>query len=485
MDCSLFHEGETVVVAVSGGADSVALLDLLARCRHPRLSLVVAHLNHCLRGEASDADQAFVAHLAKLLGLPFYAQRTDVARLAQKERLSLEDAGRSARYLFLTETASAIGASSIALAHHQDDQAETVLMRLLRGSGGSGLAAMRPVSQGLLKRPLLKISREELERYLKGRGLTWRTDESNADTSFLRNSIRHELIPQLKRYNPAVIKRLSATAEILAADEELLERLTEETFARHAVITAAKVALSCPGVRLEPKGLRMRVYRHAITRVQGDLARVGLAHLEGLDELIFSGNPSARLDLPGGVLALRTYDLLRICRDVSPFGELPAGGSAAGTRATPRGGARAHRPSETGPGADRAHDPWSVEVPGEGRHILPDGRMLSVEQVPHPQGLTPPSGTIAFLNPGTVPFPWLLRSHLPGDRLRPLGMLGEQKVKALFIDRKIPRGERHRVPLLYSADTLVWVCGVRLGECARIGEDTSTVLRVELLPSRS
>lgn len=225
----LFAPGETVVVAVSGGADSVALLDLLVQLQPENLLLVVAHLNHCLRGAESDGDQEFVAGLAARYGLPFACARADVAALARSERLSVEDAGRQERYRFLTGVARNFRAASIALAHHRDDQAETVLIRLLRGAGGTGLSAMAP-RQGLLKRPLLQVSRAELKCHLKEQGLTWRDDASNADTAILRNSIRHELLPALQRYNPRISERLAATADILASDEELLEGLTRSAW---------------------------------------------------------------------------------------------------------------------------------------------------------------------------------------------------------------------------------------------------------------
>src|SRR5665647_2065143 len=222
----LFETGETVVVAVSGWAYFVALLDILSRLEDEKLRLVVAHLNHGLRGTESDGDEEFVRMLAARYGLPFELRRADVGSLSRSCRLSLEDAGRRASYSFFAETAITHGAAGIALAHHRDDQAETVLIRLLRGAGGAGLSAMGSGSHGMLKRPLLQVSRAELERYLKGRGLSYRTDASNADTAILRNSIRHELIPLLRRYNPKISERLAATAEILACDEELLERLT-------------------------------------------------------------------------------------------------------------------------------------------------------------------------------------------------------------------------------------------------------------------
>ena len=442
----LFEPDETVVVAVSGGADSVALLDILSHFEEGHLHLVVAHLNHGLRGTDSDGDEMFVSRLAESYGLPFESRRADVTGLAQAERLSLEDAGRRERYRFLAETARAHQATSIALAHHRDDQAETVLIRLLRGAGATGLSAMVSLSRGLLKRPLLKISRAEIERYMRDRGLSHRTDASNADTTILRNSIRHELIPLLARYNPKISERLAATAEILACDEELLDGVTEAAFDRVARRGEAGWTLAVDALAAEPRGLRLRLYRRALFEQRGDLLRIGLSHLEAIDLLVASSRPNSRLKLPGDCWVSRSYGSLR-------FG----GGS----------------PSEP-PGYRQA-------VEGLGSHSFVSGRRLLVQSVPRPASLDPGAPLVAYLDPAQAPFPWLLRSFVPGDRFRPLGMSGSQKVKDLFINEKVPAAERRRIPLLVSAGRILWVCGVRMGEEARIDAAAGPVLRVEIL----
>ena len=442
----LFSAGETVVVAVSGGADSVALLDILSRLEDERLILVVAHLNHGLRGADSDGDQDFVSGLAARYRLPFVAQRIDVAALAADERLSLEDAGRRARYAFFARVARTHGATSIALAHHLDDQAETVLIRLLRGAGGGGLSAMASSSRQCLKRPLLQVSRAEVEHYLKLNGLTHRTDSSNADTAILRNSIRHELIPFLRRYNPKISQRLAATADILACDEELLDQLTENAYARLAHREAGAIKLGIESLLKEPRGLRLRLYRRALLALRGDLTRIGLVHLEAIDRLTHAGRPNASAKLPGECLVTRCYDTLT-------FDGLAA----------------------------RAGDGWELAVPGEGDHPIPGGRRLLVQRVARPLELDAGSRSVAYLCPEAAPFPWLLRSFTPGDRFTPLGMRGAQKVKDLFINEKIPPAERGRIPLLVSAGEIVWVAGVRMGDKGRVTAAAGAVLRAEIL----
>ncbi|WP_129125715.1 tRNA lysidine(34) synthetase TilS [Geomonas oryzae] len=443
---NLFSTGETVVVAVSGGADSVALLDILTRLDTERLKLIVAHLNHCLRGAESNEDERFVADLAARYHIPFLSIRVDVASFAAAEGLSLEDAGRQARYAFFREVARRHGATSIALAHHMDDQAETVLIRLLRGSGGAGLSAMSAVGGNMLKRPLLKVTRAELERYLRERDLSWRTDSTNADTAILRNSIRHELIPLLKKYNPKVTERLAATAEILASDEELLEQLTDATFKRLARSEDESVRLGIASLLGERRGLRLRLYRHVLRELRGDLMRIALTHLDAIDRLVVSSRPNASLNLPDELRVERSYDELRFTCVAKP-----------------------------------TEQNWEVTISGEGSYPLPNGMTLNVQRVPRPADLVTGSEKIAYVSAEAAPFPWLVRPFAAGDRFTPLGLNGSQKVKELFINKKLPPHERSRVPLVFSDGDVIWVAGVRLAEKGRVKPTAGAVLRLEIL----
>ena len=443
---TLFAPVETVVVAVSGGADSVALLDILASLRGLRLNLVAAHLNHMLRGDESDGDEEFVRNLAEGYGLPFVLKRVDVEEVARRERRSLEDAGRSARYAFFDEVAATHGARSVALAHHADDQAETVLLRLLRGTGGSGLCAMAPKSAGRYVRPLLGVSRREIEEYLGTRGIPWRNDSSNEDGNFLRNRVRHELIPFLAGYNPAISERLAATAEALAADEEFLDAATEEAFARHAVRSGDRVTLSLPGARSEPRGIRLRLYRRAVLQTKGDLARISFRHLQALDRLIFSPGPNLSLALPDAIRAEKCYEEITF--------------SSMEERTLLLTG--------------------DISLDGPGIYPLPGWGMLSVDFAHPPEELISTPATTAYFDLEQAPFPWRIRTFRPGDRFSPFGMAGHKKVKELFIDAKIPFSARRLVPLLFCGETLLWVGGIRRSSAACLTERTITAVRAEI-----
>ncbi|MBT0654410.1 tRNA lysidine(34) synthetase TilS [Geomobilimonas luticola] len=444
----MFAAGDRVVVAVSGGADSVALLDFLVNLREMGLSLVIAHLNHQLRGEESDGDEAFVVRLAADYGLSVETLRVDVREFATRQRLSLEEAGRVARYDFFDEVAARHDARCIALAHHADDQAETVMLRLLRGAGGSGLAAMLPRSaDGRYVRPFLRVTRREIEAYLAARNLSFRTDSSNTDTSFLRNRIRHELLPFLAGYNGNIAARLVATAESLAADEELLEQVVAAAFDRLGSFERTGTRLLVKVLTTESRGLRYRLYRHALRLVKGDLARIGSLHLQSIDRLVHDAGSGASLSLPGG------------CRVTKSYGHLvfTAGGSG-------------EHPMD-----------WEVPVEGPGRYPLPGGSVLVVEPADSPAGLRMTSPTVTFLDGEQAPFPWLVRNFRAGDRFVPLGMTGHKKVKNLLIDCKVPRDRRWRIPLVFSSSHLVWVAGVRAAAEARLTAPTADVLKVEIL----
>ena len=234
----LFKPGDTLIIGLSGGADSTALLDLLANLPGTPLRLIAAHLNHCLRGAESDDDETFCRELAEQYKIPFESRRVDVQTIADTSSLNLEDAGRLARIDFFDELVTARQASAVVLAHHADDQAETVLMRLLRGSGMTGLAGMSYRNSRGYVRPLLSISRTEIMAHLAERGLIWREDITNLDTSFLRNRIRHELLPLLEQYNPCVRTSLTTAATLLSAENELLNDQAEQAAEQICNVTA-------------------------------------------------------------------------------------------------------------------------------------------------------------------------------------------------------------------------------------------------------
>lgn len=443
----LLDPGDSIVVAVSGGADSTALLHLLDSLQQYRLKIIVAHLNHLLRGSESDGDEEFVRLSAVRYGYKFVVRRVDITRFALEKGLSLEEAGRECRYSFFDDIAAEHRAKTVALAHHADDQAETVLMRLLRGSAATGLCGMSvSTADGRYIRPLLGVRRSEIQAYLTDHGLSYRIDSSNCDTGFLRNRIRHTLIPLLQEYNPAISERLAATAESLAADEELLDSLTGDLVRKYAAVSTAGIAVPAAGVLTEPAGARLRLYRQLIGRVKGDLRRISRQHLCDIDRFLHDPKPHGTLILPDEVTVWKSYGsiffALHLEKEVSEAVEL------------------------------------IIEGPGE--YAFPGGYLLTVEMDScHRQCASLPQDRARF-DLGKAPFPWLVRTFRDGDRFVPSGMSGRKKVKDLFIDMKIPRDDRRRIPLIFSGHTLLWVCGLRSSAAAPVTDNTQAIANVRM-----
>ncbi|MEI6209120.1 MAG: tRNA lysidine(34) synthetase TilS [Desulfuromonadales bacterium] len=440
----LFQPDDTIIVAISGGADSTALLDLLGRLPGYRLGLVAAHLNHSLRGDNSDSDEEFCRRLAARYSIPFESRRVNVKELAESGRMNLEDAGRRARIAFLDELLEKYAATAVALAHHADDQAETVLMRLLRGSGMSGLSGMSYCNARGYVRPLLEISRSQIEQYLKECCLEWREDASNHDATYLRNRIRHELLPHLEQYNPAIRSCLVATASLLRDDEALLGDLAERLFIESSRMEEGTIVFRAGQLRTLGCALRRRVLRNAFTYQAGSLEGLSRRHIDAICAMIDSARPNSRLALPQRVTAVREYDRLLFKR-------------------TP----------EAVPGTFPG-----LQIPGPGYYLLPAGGSLSIEVSEAPDDFCTLPGHTAFLNLDKTPFPWQVRTFRPGDRMTPLGMSGSKKVKDIFIDRKIPSSDRRNIPLLFCNDELIWIAGVCVSEKCRIDTASASAIQV-------
>ncbi len=308
----------TVVVGLSGGADSVALVDALASLRRRRgFRVLAAHLDHGLR-PGSAADAAFCAEVCRSLDVPLRVGRADVRTRASRERGGLEQAARRERYAFLRRVRDEEGAVAIAVAHTRDDQAETLLLRLLRGSGATGLGGMRP-RRGDVVRPLLGVSRGEVLAHLRERGLAFREDPSNADLVHRRNRVRHELIPYLEeRFNPKVRASLARTASVLADEAAHVRREAEALLAAISREEGGAVHLRRSALAEAPTAVARAAIRQALVRA-GGLARVGAVHVEGILELARSKAPSGRrLPLPGGRQACFTRDEVRLERRMRP-----------------------------------------------------------------------------------------------------------------------------------------------------------------------
>ena len=300
---NLFSENDKVIVAVSGGADSVALLFLLSSLKEEyNLKLYVAHFNHQIRGKEADEDGLFAKKLAKKLNLSFILKKSPAPAYAKRKKLSLEEAARILRYEFLTAVAKKKEADKIALAHNKNDQIETILMRLLRGGGSQGLGGMPPkrlIVKGIsIVRPLIETSRKEILNFLNQRKIKFREDSSNKEMVYLRNRVRHRLIPYLERYNPQIGQILFNTGENLREENEYLEEIARKVFLQVSQSKDKKAILSLNKLTNFHPALQKRVLRLAIKEVKGDTRQIGYQHWQALDLLINKDKRNLFLDLP-------------------------------------------------------------------------------------------------------------------------------------------------------------------------------------------
>jgi len=464
----MLKPGDAVLVGVSGGPDSVALLYVLVRLAERwSFSIGVAHLNHGLRGDASDGDAQFVAELADTLHLPCHSARREVAAYRRIRKLSPEEAARNARYEFFEDTAVRHGYNKIALGHHADDSAELVLMYLLRGSGSAGITGIPPVRDGRYVRPMSKVSRKQLIAFLEKNGIGYRIDASNADLRFTRNRIRHRLIPVLRHdYNPRISQTLNRLADILRAEEKWLEPIIREMYERCRLKESEDhVVLSVP--ELEKIGLapRRRIIRMAILGVKGDLRRIGLTHIDRLAvEIIEDASPRTRtIHLPDQIRVYRVEAELCIARESLPLRRMPLSPS----------------PPAFNYQVPAAPNP---QKPIELRIVEIDGRLrFSVVSANSAEDWGKACPAIAFFDMATIRFPLTVRNFKPGDRFTPLGCPGTQKLKAFFINNKIPVALRRRCPILLSEGKIIWVVGHRIAEDTKVTVSSKNLLKVQIL----
>lgn len=441
--------GVTLGVAVSGGADSVALLAVLASLMSVRsLNLHVLHVNHGLRPEA-DTEQSFVESLCQRWQVPCTVERL----IPPTKRTGVEAWARESRYQFFRRIHDTLGLAAVALAHTRDDQAETVLFRFLRGSARRGLAGIPPLRDGWIIRPMLDCSRQEVMQLLAAQQLSFMTDSSNIDLRHTRNKIRHQLLPLLEReFSPRVREHLVNMATVFREEEEWLEQMA---MAARARVQESPAVLSLPQLAREPEGLQARIFRQW---VESDPAvhDVSFSHLSGLRALA-SGQRRSVVDLPGGMSVRREEGQL-VLEKKSSFA----------------------RHNLTVP-------QYSYPlVPGQELDVLEGGWRVSMsvpfawdDQTSSARSSDPWQ---ALFDANVCHDQILVRNYQPGDRIAPLGLGGQKKVHDVFIDAKVPRMLRRSLPLVQVGGLVAWVPGCVRGEVAKISATTRRVCRVAVIP---
>ena len=455
----LIDPGQGVLVGVSGGPDSVALLHVLAALAPDYgWDVWAGHLNHGLRGEAAAEDAQYVRALASSLKRGWIEEEVNVAEIVRLGAYSLEQAGRHARYAFFRRAAEERGLQRVALGHTLDDQAETVLLRLLRGSGVEGLAgipwqrSMAADSAIQVVRPLLGTTREEILEYCAESDLKPRIDATNDDLAFWRNRVRHLLMPLLEReFTPNIRQLLGRTAAICREETLLLHRDSDSAFpAALLEQTADSVVLDRSTMIEQPLGRCRRILRRAL-RAIGLHPEYG--HMESLTDLVLGAAEGAEIHLPGGVVAV-----------------LEEGGRVLLARGRPQG-----KPL-----------PWrgtsSLVIPGD-THVPELGVLFRTSWIDGEEARRVVSGYlprhVAVVEASALEHPLQIRTRREGDRFRPLGMTGTRKIKDFLMSARVPRAERDLVPLVVSAGQIVWVAGHRPDDRFRVTAQTRLALQLE------
>ncbi|MDX9745298.1 MAG: tRNA lysidine(34) synthetase TilS [Syntrophales bacterium] len=465
----MLKRGDRVIVGVSGGADSMALLSVLHRLRDElAVTLVVAHMNHGLRGSESDADGDLVGNTAATLGLPFHERRVDIGSLAKREGLSLEDMARRERYGFFHHLLQDLPADKITLGHQRHDQAETVLMNLIRGAGSRGLRGILPVRENVLIRPFLDVSREEILAYLDGESIPYREDSSNQSGEFLRNRIRLDLMGQMKRYNPRIEARLCDLAETMRLENDFLERETTGALKRLGVSGGGDTALRIGDMRELHGAMQRRVIKAVLERRSQRQNGISRVHVDAVARLLERGRVGQMLSLPFDTEVFRQYDGLLFREKTRRRSKRAESGE--------RNGAR---PPGIVPPFQGAFRYRIDDIPA---NILIEetGMRLRLTKTGAP-ACDLKSENVVLLDYKKITFPCEIRNIRSGDRFRPLGMGGTKKLRTFFADRKVPREIRKETPLLVDGEKVLCVVGITVSDTAKITPSTKTCLKIEMI----
>ncbi|UVI30376.1 tRNA lysidine(34) synthetase TilS [Paenibacillus spongiae] len=457
----LWVSGDTIVVAVSGGPDSTALLDIMHRLSMAQgFSLVAAHVDHGFRGEESAREAVSVRRFAEGLGVRFESALIDVPAFIEETRMNAQAAAREKRYLFLHDIATKYGASRIALAHHADDQAETVLMRIIRGTspgGLSGIPLRRSEKNVELIRPLLRMNKSDILRYCEERVLTYSEDSSNAKRHYFRNSIRLDVLPALTKYNPQLSDSLVRLSELASAEDEWMDAETRVVYDRHVKLVQGGCQIDRKAMLDLHVALQRRLIKLILNYMGLETETTSFDGVETIRMAAAEGAPSTwSVDVGGGIRCLREYDTMRFVR---------------ADRYTEDNAAEPGRYAYDAYGGEEQMK--VLAVPEAGAALT-----FTLEEAPVDGGK--PSGRLeAVFDADELALPLAVRNRRPGDRMRVLGLNGAKKVQDMFVDDRIAPSRRERLPLLVDADGhILWIPGVRRGASAQISDSTQRVLRI-------
>ncbi|MEW6456510.1 MAG: tRNA lysidine(34) synthetase TilS [Acidobacteriota bacterium] len=443
---NLLSENDLVIVGLSGGPDSVALLHLLLDYKKTfPIKIYLCHVNHKLRGKESEDDEEFVKEIARSLNLSIKVFSCDVKRFAKEKKVNLEEAGRILRYDFFYKLADEIKAQKIALGHNLNDQAETFLIRVLRGSGLTGLSSIFPVSEGSIIRPLIELSREEIEFYLKEKTLSYRLDKTNLDVKFLRNRIRHELIPYLQRdFGKKLISNIAKAAEIIREENELNELVEADIYDKVIDLFDGSLAINLEKLISYSLAAKRRIVRRFLKNIIGSLRRISFKHVEDILNL----KKEKEIILPGRYIIRREGNYL--------FN-------------------KTSKPEKIN---------YSFELnPNEKIYIKELGFSFHAELIDIKNRIYTEfdDRKRVYLDFDKISFPIHIRNRENGDRYKPLGAYGKRFINEIFREKSILPRERDKYPIFLSENEIIWVFSLPVSENFKITEKTKKILKIELI----
>ncbi|ABK61498.1 tRNA lysidine(34) synthetase TilS [Clostridium novyi] len=447
---NMFEVNDKVVVALSGGPDSICLLHILHTLKDEiNISIVAAHVNHCLRGEAADNDEMYVKKICEELGIQCFVKREDVHRISKERGISCEMAGREVRYQFFEEVLHKINGNKIAIAHNANDQAETVLMRILRGTGLEGLVGIRPVRDNIFVRPIINLTRDEIENYCDINKLNPRIDKTNFENIYTRNKIRLELIPYIqKNFNSDVIEVLNRFSDTVKVDNEYINNVAKEKYNEYSEISEEKIILKGQLFK-EHEAILTRVIRIAIKNIKGNLNNLEKNHIYDIID-IQKKSTGKYIMLPSGIRVTNNYGDIYVYKEE-----------------------KKHKVQKINK---------EVELNLLEENVLTNHKLkITLDIIKSKEDIKfDKNPLIKYFDYDKIKGVIKLRYRKNGDKFMPFGMSGSKKLKDLFIDLKIPKERRDSIPLITFGDDIAWIVGYRISDKFKINKDTKSILKIKI-----
>lgn len=445
---NLIEANDNILVGVSGGPDSMALLYVLMEIRRDiEFNIFVAHVNHGVRGKEALEDEKYVEDTARMLNLPYFSKTVDMDGYAKKHKISSEEAGRELRYLFFNEILSKIGGGKIAVAHNKNDQAETLLLRFFRGAGIDGLKGME-YKNGNIIRPLLGIERREIEKYLSDKNIESRIDRTNLETIYDRNRVRLEVLPYIKEhFNSNIVDTLWRMSEIMSIDSDFLDSFSKKTYVK-IVKEKAKNSIILDGDAFlkEHRSVQQRIIRDAIVDINGSLKGITYKHISDALALFLKGETGKRINLIDNIIAKTSYNDFII---------------------------------EKEEGIKSEDFIYKLNI-NDSTYLNDIGYEFNVEVKPIEKvNINTKNRFIKYFDYDKIIGNIYVRNRRDGDRFVPFGMNGSKKIKDYFIDEKVPKDIRDRIPIIVDDKNIIWVVGYRISETYKITDNTENVLIIE------